>query len=454
MKATNNTINGKKILFASFPADGHFNPKTGLAVHLASLGYDVRWYTSAGYSEKLKKLQLPHYPFKKAVDISDGNFDEIFPGRLQCKSQVSRLKFDMIHAFILRAPEYFEDIKEIYKEFPFDLMIADAAFVGIPFVHHLLKIPVIAIGVFPLTENSKDLPPSGLGMEPSYTFFGKIRQSILRQVANLVIFKKPNRILHQLLDEYNIPHKKESVFDMLVNKANLLLQSGTPGFEYFRSDMSSNVKFIGPLLPYSASTRSETWYDKRLDQYEKIILVTQGTVEKDIYKLLVPTLEAYKNTGTLVICTTGGSQTSFLKEQYPQQNIIIEDFIPFNDVMPYADVYITNGGYGGVMLGIENHLPLVVAGVHEGKNEICARVGYFKLGINLKTEKPAPEQIRTAVEKVIADSTYKTNINRLAAEFAGYEPNELTAEYTATVLTGNMTSNYFLMQQPKTTRNY
>ena len=29
-------------------------------------------------------------------------------------------------------------------------------------------------------------------------------------------------------------------------------------------------------------------------------------------------------------------------------------------------------GYGGVMLGIENQLPLVVAGLHEGKNEINA----------------------------------------------------------------------------------
>jgi UDP:flavonoid glycosyltransferase YjiC (YdhE family) len=102
----------------------------------------------------------------------------------------------------------------------------------------------------------------------------------------------------------------------------------------------------------------------------------------------VPTLEAFKGTDCLVIATTGGSRTAELKARYPQENFIIEDFIPFNDVMPYASVYVTNGGYGGVMLGIENHLPLVVGGVHEGKNEINARVGYFKLGINLGTEKP------------------------------------------------------------------
>jgi UDP:flavonoid glycosyltransferase YjiC (YdhE family) len=102
--------------------------------------------------------------------------------------------------------------------------------------------------------------------------------------------------------------------------------------------------------------------------------------------------------------------------------------------MPYTDVYITNGGYGGVMLGIENNLPLVVAGVHEGKNEINARVGYFKLGVNLKTEKPTPQQIRTAVEKVIAHPLYKENAIRLSMEFCRYRPASLFAEYVAGLL--------------------
>ena len=44
---------GTRILFASVPADGHFNPLTGLAVHLKELGCDVRWYTSDIYADKI-----------------------------------------------------------------------------------------------------------------------------------------------------------------------------------------------------------------------------------------------------------------------------------------------------------------------------------------------------------------------------------------------------------------
>src|SRR5688572_19788630 len=132
---------GTKILFACFPADGHFNPLTGLAMFLKEKGCDVRWYTSDYYTQKLKRLGIVHYRFQKALDTNASKIEEVFPEREQHKSQVKKMVFDMIHAFILRGPEYFEDIKEIRKEFEFELMIADIAFTGIPFVKDKLNIP-------------------------------------------------------------------------------------------------------------------------------------------------------------------------------------------------------------------------------------------------------------------------------------------------------------------------
>jgi MGT family glycosyltransferase len=411
-----------KILFANFPADGHFNPLTGLAVYLRQQGHDVRWYTSQVYAGKLQQLRIAHYPFKKAMDLSGDLLEEVFPERSKKNSQLSKLKFDIINAFILRGPEYYADIKELYREFSFDLLIADCAFTGIPFVKDLMKIPVVAIGVFPLSETSKDLPPPGMGMTPADSFIGKIRQALLRKVARNIIFREPNRVMYQLFDQYKIPHNRESLFDMMIRKSDLLLQIGTPGFEYYRSDLGENVRFVGALLPHADIKEQPRWYDERLRGYKKIILVTQGTVEKDVTKILVPTLEAFKDSDILVVATTGGSGTQQLRERFPQKNLIIEDFIPFSDVMPYVTAYVTNGGYGGTMLGIMNRLPMVVAGVHEGKNEICARVGYFKLGINLRTERPTPRQIRDAVGKIIADDVYMINVKHLAGEFAKFNP--------------------------------
>lgn len=426
--------NAKRILFACVPGDGHFSPLTGIAKQLQNSGYDVRWYTSAIYAEKLKKIKIRHYPFKKALEVTGENVGHIFPERDKIKNPIKKLNFDIINFFIKRGPEYYEDMYDIYESFPFDLVIADCAFSGIPFITDKMDIPVITIGVFPLVESSKDLAPNGLGITPSYSVAGRWKQSVMRFIANNILFRPSNNVMKRILDEHAIRAEKGFLFDLLVKKSTLLLQSGTPGFEYKRTDMGKNIRFIGPLLPFTQAGEKPTWFDGRLISYRNIILVTQGTVEKDVEKLLVPTLEAFKGTSTLVIATTGGSKTAELKQRFPQGNIIIEDFIPFADVMPYAKLYITNGGYGGVMLGIQNQLPLIVAGVHEGKNEICARVGYFNLGINLKTERPTAYQLKNAVEEVFRNNIYKKNVIHLANEFGLYDPNTLIENYVSEIL--------------------
>src|SRR5205085_12702280 len=123
--------------------------------------------------------------------------------------------FDIIHFFIKRSTEYYEDIKKIYKSFPFDLMIADCCFTAIPFVKEKMEIPVISIGIVPLTEASNDLPPSGLGMTPSYSFFGLIKQNILRWVADNILFAKSTRVLKALTIEHKLSYNNENIFDYL-----------------------------------------------------------------------------------------------------------------------------------------------------------------------------------------------------------------------------------------------
>jgi MGT family glycosyltransferase len=449
MKSISSLQKGTKILFANVPADGHFNPLTGLAVYLKSIGCDVRWYTSKTYSEKINKLDIKFYSLKRAIDISSNpDISEIFPERKNYKTQVSRLRFDMINVFINRSTEYYEDILEIYEEFKFDVMIADITFGAIPFVKEKMNIPVISISVIPLPETSKDLAPSGLGISPSYSFLGRIRQSILRYISDKVLFAKPTKVMSDLLAEHGIDSGNASIFDLLIQKSTMVFQSGTPGFEYKRSDISSHIRFVGPLLPHRKKKDAEPWYNEKLSKYSKIILVTQGTVERDTSKLIIPTLEAFKNTDCLVIVTTGGSDTEKLRQNYPYDNIIIEDFISFDDVMPYTDVYVSNGGYGGVLLAIQHQLPMVVAGIHEGKNEINARVGYFKLGVNLHTETPSADQVRKSVDTILENDCYKQNVKRLGKEFKQYSPNELCEKYLTELLQGKVSTVEKVVAKP------
>lgn len=413
----------KKILFANIPADGHFSPLTSLAIHLKNAGHEVRWYTGKSYAPRIEKLGIPFYLFNKAKEVTVHNIDEIFPERKKIRNHVRKIIFDICTYFIERGTEFYEDIREINHSFDFDVLICDSAFTGMSFVREKLGKHTVAIGILPLCESSKQLPPPIMGLTPATTMVGKMFHGFLRWLTDKVLFKKPHALINEQFGRQGMSTNGKNLFDVQIDKSTLFLQSGTQGFEYPRKFMSRHIHFIGPLLPYGTEKHGALSFEQKFSKYEKTLLVTQGTFEGDVNKLIVPTIEAFKNSNFLLIVTTAGWHTGMLRERYKSfDNIVIEDFIPFSQVMPHADVFISNGGYGGVMQSICNKLPMVLAGIHEGKNEICARVGYFKLGINLRTEKPSSSKIKQAVATVLHNPAYKENVERLSAEFSAYHP--------------------------------
>jgi MGT family glycosyltransferase len=430
----------KKILFASIPADGHFNPMTGMAMELKELGHDVRWYTSKMFEGKLNKLGITHYRFKKALEANQFNANELFPERKKMKPGVPRLKFDLKHFFIYRAPEYFQDISEIKQNFDFDIFVCDAAFTAGKLVKEKLKVPAVAVGIVPVMSSSKDLPPYGLGLTPGRSIAARMKQRALRFMAKNILFKESTNEYNKILKEYGLPPEKMIIFDIPALRSNVFLQSGTPGFEYQRSDMPEKLKFVGPLHAYDNKQNIElnhSWENK-LAEYKTAILITQGTFEADHSKLIIPALEALKEGPYLLMVATGFHDTEELRRKYQRDNIVIEDFIDFDSIMPNTDIYITNGGYGGVLLAIEHELPMIAAGVNEGKNEVCARIGFFKLGINLKTERPSAQKINESVSKILSDPRYKRNVSKLRDEFNRYDTEKLCSNYILSASNGSI----------------
>lgn len=298
-----------------------------------------------------------------------------------------------------------------------------------PFIEPLFGVPVAAAGIAPLGETSRDLPPAGMGLEPATGFWGRRKQDFLRLISQEVLFKPCTRIFNEYLHEYGIRPADRFFFDALVRRVDVYWQSGVPCFEYSRSDLSPNVRFVGPLLPHRDAEVPPLPEGLNFADYSRVVLVTQGTVERNPEKLLVPTLSAFMDDpATLVVATTGGSFTEELRARFPQKNLQIHDFIDFAAIMPMADVFVTNAGYGGVLMAVSHGLPMVAAGVHEGKSEIAARINHFGLGISLKTERPSAEQVLDAVERVLRDSGYRRSAERLSRESQQYTTNLLCQE--------------------------
>jgi UDP:flavonoid glycosyltransferase YjiC (YdhE family) len=221
-----------------------------------------------------------------------------------------------------------------------------------------------------------------------------------------------------------------SLLDIPYRSPDVLFQSGVAGFAYPRRDPNPKVKFVGALLPYKAAITGTFSQAEKLDRYEQVILISQGTVDnKEPGKLIVPALEALKDTGALLVVTTSFSRTEELRNAYPQDNIIIEDFVDFDFILDHTDLFICNGGYGSILLSLSKGVPVLVAGIREGKNDINAHVAYFGVGIDLRTENPKPGDIQRAAKQILSETRWRQTVARLRDELNGYHPNELIAAY-------------------------
>ncbi|WP_035084609.1 glycosyltransferase [Aquimarina latercula] len=418
-----------KILFACIPADGHFNPMTQLAVHLKKKGHDVRWYTGKVYEKKLEQMGIPYIPFKKSKEIKVSELDQAYPERKKLKG-ISHIKFDIINLFINRMKDYYLDIKEVSSSFSFEILVFDNTFPG-TIIKDKLNIPVVGIGVVPLALSSPDIPQYGLGHQPATNFLSKRKQNFIKLMAEKLLFRDTKEAYNELLENLNLPKEKHNIFDISPLNSSIFLQNGIPEMDYPRYTIPKTIQYVGALDTWSINHHNRKTKDwkKILDPSKKTILISQGTVEKNNKKLIIPSLEAFKNTNYNILVATAHNETKLLQKKYPHKNIHIEDFIPFDEIMPLTNIFITNGGYGSIMISIKHGVPMITAGINEGKNEICARIDYCGLGIDLKTERPRIISIQNAANKILEADIYYNNIKLIQKKLNSYDTLNICEKY-------------------------
>jgi len=418
-----------KILFATMPFDGHFNPLTGVAMHLKAAGHDIRWYAGLNYAVKLETLGIHHYPFQRATEINQDNISELFPERAKLRGP-ALIRFEARHIFVDNTENFFEDVREIDASFPFDALFCDSAFYAMKLIKEKLGKQVCAFEVGPSLETSDDVPPNFVGLKPAKNAIGRLIHQGMRTVMERMVMGESKGLYNDMLTAHGLAPIDGSLFDVSYRSPDVVFLSGVPGFAYPRRVLNPKVKFVGLLLPYKSVTAKTFSQTEKLEKYKRVILISQGTVDnKDPDKLIVPALEALKDTDALLVVATGYSNTEELRKSYPQDNILIEDFVDFEFMLEHTDLFICNGGYGSVLLSLSNGVPVLAAGVREGKNDVNAHVDYFDVGIDLHTENPRSADIRQAAERILNEPLWKVNVARLSAELSRYRPNELIEAY-------------------------
>ena len=411
-----------KILFASMPADGHFNPLTGIAAHLAGRGHDVRWYAGPVYGAKLDRLRMRWFPYQQATEVMASNLNALFPERASLKGP-KLISFELDKFFVSQVENHFQDLVAIRAEWHFDALVCDGALYAEKLVAESLHVPVFAVAITMVMPDAQS-PPPFFGLRPARTPLGRLQHAIVRKM--LASGMRAGTVhYNEILARHGVaPIRLDGFPHEPMLSARRVFLNGSPGLEFPGYRPLANAEYVGPLVPAGRAIAPATPLpDAVVDSSKKVVAVSQGTVDNtDPGKLIVPTIEALKDSEYVVVATTAGAHTAALRARFPQPNVVIEDFIDYDDLFPHVDVFVTSGGFGSTLAAFLHGVPVVAAGKREGKNDINARVGYNRLGIDLRSEHPKPAAIRKAVRILLDDPTYASRVAHLRTELDSYHP--------------------------------
>ena len=404
-----------KILICTVPAAGHVNPGLPIAKELIARGHDVHWYTGQAFRTAVEATGARFEPIVHASDPGTSNLTARFPARAHLEG-LRAFVFDMKHLFLDEVPGQLADLRRILADFPADLLLVDTAFLAANVLHELGGPRWATYGITALPMASRDTAPFGTGLPPAHSAISRGRNRLISVFMQRVVFRGVERHHQAVRGKVGLAPTRMPLLKT-PESPYLYLHSSTSSFEYPRSDLASQVHFIGPLLPELSDNFTPPSWWSLLEADRPVVLVTQGTVATDHDQLIDPTLRGLADENALVIAA--GAPASALRIPVPS-NAHVESFVPFGELLPHVSVMVTNGGYGGVQYALANGVPVVVAGTTEDKPEIAARVRWSGAGISLDTANPTPAQVRDAVRLVLDSPVYRRNAERIRDDYRSH----------------------------------
>lgn len=402
------------IIIASVPAHGHVTPLLTIAENFVKRGDDVRFITGSSFAEKVAATGAIYIPLPAEADFGQDLLAH-FPERARLKG-LKAIAFDVENVFARPAKAQYEALVAALAARPADVVLAEPVFLGATFLlehRRPARLAVVMCSVTPLSIDSRDTAPFGMGLPPA-RLFNRRRNAALLAVQRRVL-RHANQTVN---DQYRQVHGADMPGTMADwgRRADALVHLSVPSFEYPRSDAPPNLYFAGPLCATGTQAQLPPWWGD-LDGTRPVIHVTQGTVANTDYEqLIAPTLRAFADDDVLVVVATGGRPLDSLPAL--PANARAATYLPYDELLARTDVYVTNGGYGGVQCALRCGVPIVATGGKEDKPEVGARVAWSGVGRRIRTERPTPRRLRRDILAVLKQPRYRQASRRIAAEMA------------------------------------
>lgn len=215
---------------------------------------------------------------------------------------------------------------------------------------------------------------------------------------------------NQVRARYGLPAVTK-VLELL--EGNLNLMCDVPEYAAVR-DAPAHYVYVGPII-WDGLPDPPSWLDN-LDPDRPTIYFTMGSTGP--VEAFRAALDAFGDTEYQVLITTGGVTRPEELGPVPA-NCYVAGYGPGDALMRWADVVICHAGNGTSYQALRAGLPIITWPFVQDQRWNARR--QVELGVGLTLPSLTPAALRTAVEEVQSNPSYRANAQRFQQILTGYD---------------------------------
>jgi UDP:flavonoid glycosyltransferase YjiC (YdhE family) len=413
------------VVATAFNVPGHTAGLIQISEHLVKKGFITYFITGSDFKKSIEKAgaEFVENPFRMEEVFASKPLGHESPDGTWVLKYIFGGATPVAHHLLK------ETLERVRKEHPNRevIILSESLSGGVgPFLHgaplpqgysSLPKVIVFHTSVYGTTNDN--IPPFGPGLPYDPT---PENLALWRSFADAM-----EPAMTSIIEHYDDIYKslgatrpiKGPFNDMIMGLGDVTVLATSPSLEYPIPTPNPKLRFIGglPLKPLDPDFVYPSWWPTitanavlpaNSPEKKKVIFVSQGTAHREYIEVLIPTLNALARRTDLIIVATLGARGAELDSDVKiPENAMVVDYLPYDALLPLADVFVSNAGYGGFMQSVMNGVPMVLAGTAADKAEVCARAEWAGVAVNLRAQTPGEDAIRAAVETVLGDGRYK-----------------------------------------------
>ncbi|MBD2451641.1 glycosyltransferase [Nostoc sp. FACHB-152] len=272
----------------------------------------------------------------------------------------------------------------------------------------VLGLPYITVCSAVVLNREDSVPPFMTNWDYNPAWWATLRNKVGYKLLDRI--GKP---ITEVIEEYRQNNNLPAYFDPNKRYSSLAQISQQPAeLEFPRQNLPQCFHFTGPYHSSVGRDVADFPFEKLTGQ--TLIYASMGTVQNRLLGVFHSIAEACKDLDAQLVISLGGSASPEVLQGLPGNPLVV-GYAPQLELLQKANLTITHAGMNTTLECLTNGVPMIAIPVTNDQPGVASRIAWSGCGEAIPVKTLTVSKLRTAIQKVLTNDSYKNNALRLQA---------------------------------------